>query len=599
MNPFDSRKKAIDFLVEKYSNDFIMLDALNQWAMNPTSASAGYGIEKNYPCIQQNLKIRYPNADLDEVMKKLRVECSELASNYDVYKCRDELQEIIDKRNGERLRKSVVDRLNKLTLEQKKILYICLKLDEKIREPYNMITADSVTSRFFAAGITTTFEDAISIAVKTGFFDGLLWISSSSPNSGIEYCIPKFVEPLLEKIDERIEEDISDLPDAEEYVKLLVEKEKFEQLRLLDELVDRNGVSGEPAYRKMVGACGIIGRYRKYYDYVATSPLIHDKLKRSLQEEKARLVQSFKLELQEILLKTRNERFPEVELFEGSLNTLADWTLEAEGISPLHIVLVPWILRKHMLLMKEECYLVITTSQSLPSISKIRGDFKGRNLTAICRFGKTLFIRFFGKRHKMMDEIVEKLRQNGYKIREKEEKKRGTIDELEMQPESPFKNLTQLFDLMEKLKGPILLLDKHFNAKGFMFLRRLDATLVSNVKLLTSRACLKRDFKEIFKAFKEEMANQRINVELRILDARDAEKVHDRYLMSSNLSYNTPPWNVVHKTLGDIIRINDVESKRRYFKKYWSRATDVLKLGKETSTERPNSHVYSHRENKV
>ena len=58
MSPFDPRKEAIDSLVEKYSNEFIMLDALNQWAMNPTSA--GYGIEKNYPCRHHNLKIDIP-----------------------------------------------------------------------------------------------------------------------------------------------------------------------------------------------------------------------------------------------------------------------------------------------------------------------------------------------------------------------------------------------------------------------------------------------------------------------------------------------------------------------------------------------------------
>jgi hypothetical protein len=572
MMPVGQLEQAVTFLIGKYKDDIIMLDALNQWAMNPTSASAGYEIERNYDYIHKNLKERYPRANLEEVMQKLREECAKLTLGYDVYECRKKIKEIIDKTSGEKLRNYVVERVNKLSIDQKKILYICLKLSEKIRQWFFMRVPEeilNVTSRFHAAGIVTTVQDSLLIPVKTGFFDELLWVSSGTSPPQSEYCIPKFIEPLLEKIDGRIKEDIPDLPNAKEYVKSLKDMEKFEQLRLLDELANV-GASNELAIRKLVVANGVIGRYQ---DFVAISPLIHDDLKRSLEEEKARLVQLFKPELEEVLLKIRNERFPEVELTENALDEDIGWIMEAEGASPLYILLMSWILRRHRQLLKEQnSYAIIITNQSLPSVCETLATLKGRNLTVLCKFGNKFFLRGFGG-HKMLEEILQKLRQKGYEIQERETLASKTIEELGMVPEKPFTNLTQVFELMRSLNGPILLLDKHFDEEGFKFLRKLDPILVNNVKILMGEAHLSRDFRSIFRAFKDEMATDGIIIELRIVDEKDAIEVHDRYLMSRDVSYNTPPWNVVYKKLGDVKRIRDTELKRKYFEEYWSRAT--------------------------
>jgi hypothetical protein len=43
----------------KYSDNEIMLDAFFQWATNPTSMTAGYGVEENYQYIRKNIEIRY------------------------------------------------------------------------------------------------------------------------------------------------------------------------------------------------------------------------------------------------------------------------------------------------------------------------------------------------------------------------------------------------------------------------------------------------------------------------------------------------------------------------------------------------------------
>jgi len=74
------------------------------------------------------------------------------------------------------------------------------------------------------------------------------------------------------------------------------------------------------------------------------------------------------------------------------------------------------------------------------------------------------------------------------------------------------------------------------------------------------------------------MLNKGISVEFRILNDKDAQEIHDRYLISDNAAYNTPTWNIIHKKLGDIKFIKDHVSKRYIFDKYWSRATDISKM---------------------
>ena len=46
-------------IVERHASDELILDALFQWATNPTSMSAGYGIRENQFYITQNLSVRY------------------------------------------------------------------------------------------------------------------------------------------------------------------------------------------------------------------------------------------------------------------------------------------------------------------------------------------------------------------------------------------------------------------------------------------------------------------------------------------------------------------------------------------------------------
>ena len=152
------------------------------------------------------------------------------------------------------------------------------------------------------------------------------------------------------------------------------------------------------------------------------------------------------------------------------------------------------------------------------------------------------------------------------------------IEGVSMRPETPFTNLSQIYQLMGSLKGVVQLLDKDFGEEGFKFLLKLSPLRVNKLQILSGKSRLNSNLKDVYKAFKDEMQRRGISVEFRILSDEDSLEIHDRYLIAQGIAYNTPPWNIIHKKLGDIRRIEDHWSKRTYLEKYWNRATDISKI---------------------
>jgi len=87
-------ENIIKSIIKKNNRDIVKLDGLLQWALNPTSMSAGYGIEENYPYIERNLKIAHELSagEAEIVVKELKEECIEFielrTDQYDIGKYR-------------------------------------------------------------------------------------------------------------------------------------------------------------------------------------------------------------------------------------------------------------------------------------------------------------------------------------------------------------------------------------------------------------------------------------------------------------------------------------------------------------------------------
>jgi hypothetical protein len=108
--------------------------------------------------------------------------------------------------------------------------------------------------------------------------------------------------------------------------------------------------------------------------------------------------------------------------------------------------------------------------------------------------------------------------------------------DLEMLPDSPFTNLNRIEELIKGLKGFVQLLDKDFSVETLKFLRQIDASAVKEIFILGGRLHLGTDLKERCKAFINEMRNRGIVVEIRVLDAKDAQEAHDRYLIADGVA---------------------------------------------------------------
>jgi hypothetical protein len=148
-------------------------------------------------------------------------------------------------------------------------------------------------------------------------------------------------------------------------------------------------------------------------------------------------------------------------------------------------------------------------------------------------------------------------------------------EELEMKPETPFRNLNQVYDMIKNLQGTVLVLDKDFGFEGLNFFRNLDPAKVKELKILLSKSHMSQKFRIEYKAFRDEMENISIEVDLRVLNDADAQSIHDRYLIDDSKAYNTPPWNIINTKLGDIKKIENRESKIGHFRRYWSRASEM------------------------
>ncbi|NGX49115.1 MAG: hypothetical protein K940chlam5_00711 [Candidatus Anoxychlamydiales bacterium] len=110
----------VERLLNKYRKNIVMLDSILQWALNPTSKSAGYGFEKNYDHIMENLKITHDLSipEVEKVIKELREELSEfLKEEGEIYEIQKNIIAEINKSHYPIFFKFIKRRISKASKE--------------------------------------------------------------------------------------------------------------------------------------------------------------------------------------------------------------------------------------------------------------------------------------------------------------------------------------------------------------------------------------------------------------------------------------------------------------------------------------------------
>lgn len=271
-------------LINKYDKDIIMLDSLLQWALNPTSMSASYGIKENYHYIKENLKITHLLSDLkaEELISKLELECETfLKLKKDKYSIGNFQKLIIEELSKNRYIKLFEDFILKKKKKASKnairflqiYKYCPIKNFPCLNVQYNAIYGEEID------------ENEI---VSLGILKPLYWISSGS--SGNREVIPKFI-PFLKAImnNLKLKKIKSNKPNPSEFIQTLKNSRDRITLDFLKNLMKRDQLCDLLfKNQKVITRKGILGFYSnphsKDFNYAGISFLVEEQLYNIIEE---------------------------------------------------------------------------------------------------------------------------------------------------------------------------------------------------------------------------------------------------------------------------------------------------------------------------
>ncbi|RLF68581.1 MAG: hypothetical protein DRN40_07425, partial [Thermoplasmata archaeon] len=225
-------------LARKYKDDIKMLDALYQWATNPTSMSAVIHRRRppSHELIKENLKIRYGlrGKEPEKVYNKLMEEIESMGIDFSggFINVEHEVREYFDE--NDILKNEVLRRLENATDREKYIVWLFCKLEGNPEIWLN--------NEKFGACLIATFNTHVAMPevhttlIKLGFLNKLEWVSSTHRwDRRPELEFPHYLQPIAENIDEYI--SLPELPDFRKSIDDLFEKKQVETLVGMEELL--------------------------------------------------------------------------------------------------------------------------------------------------------------------------------------------------------------------------------------------------------------------------------------------------------------------------------------------------------------------------
>ena len=280
------------------------IDAFLQFAQNPTSMSAGYGIEENYPLIERNLSERYGlgKIELEAIISFLKDSVRRMTEvTYDVYFWREVIKDYIRS-------KHLADFIEWYTS-----MYESLSEEERDRFLF-LLYALSKTSNlgdirrwhacFFDKEERMTDDEIRSILIRLGL-GNTLYYQSSRGYVQYQFVPSLFLDDLREKFKDKI-------PVGKRQVEEFFSKLNLGDLRLL-ELCIKGSI---PVLENRVGRVTRTSRLivEASRSYFAISPFTFDKLKELIREQKLSLTRQWKKVFDEALNSFEKENYPYAEI---------------------------------------------------------------------------------------------------------------------------------------------------------------------------------------------------------------------------------------------------------------------------------------------
>jgi hypothetical protein len=142
-------------------------------------------------------------------------------------------------------------------------------------------------------------------------------------------------------------------------------------------------------------------------------------------------------------------------------------------------------------------------------------------------------------------------------------------------PDQPFTNKRIFAEAIHSCENYIYWIDKYFSKPGMdMLIESLNYEKVKEIKILMSIEKVDEKFRDSFKDFREELKNKNINALLRVLiEQKVKSKIHDRWILSENVSYNIPSPDIVIR--GQYSEITATDTKPP-FEQWWTNSKDII-----------------------
>lgn len=399
---------TIESLLDKYRTDLNQIDALYQWASIPTFATAGWGLEENYPYITNNLKERYDlsHGESQELTDKLRRDCRLLLEERELSDdLRDEIRAKIEDKFGEHLCSRTIERLENSSTSVKGLVYVLFQLRDSLLSNHRYTKfsftesgMNELSAQFYAA---FTSKPLLESLVQIGIANKLLWITTAGKRH-IEYLIPMYLDEMFSNIPTYIE--IPPLPDVNSYIKKLFEERSYDQLRILDDLLQNKGLMKQSSLHgniipmeRIVEIC---------HEWAAISPLVYQKLEENLAGEKTRHIQEIREKLKQFLEELRTREYPR---FNFLIERDKSFRVEYVDSPDLHIYIAPWISIDLISKMKDQDFsIVVVIHQSIPSLQRLFRDTNmgEQNMTILCIHEGQTYPIIYGEKHPLTDQFT-------------------------------------------------------------------------------------------------------------------------------------------------------------------------------------------------
>lgn len=380
-----SIKSHVPLILANCSNNSPMIDAWIQWALNPTSPTAGYGLEENYSFIRSNLMERYlmSTDDAEQYVQALRDHASSLiTSGCDI---RDLRKGIIEEAKSNGIWSKIVkEKLEQSSPDAKKAVYLLLYL--KFQGYFRWNPADNYDKFSFGIGAWSQFMKHFNVfyiaaygktfskhvneeLFKIGLWNKLWYKPCRSPGE-IEIVMMPF--PTLEEFNFD-EANTAQKIDVKQLIERLFLDRRFEQLAFIDEVT--KAPFGLRWFKQEVPSLeGIAAISEKEGYNVAISPFLLEQTRDQLNSCKQELILDLGEKIEKALTQLCEEKWPECERTCKAKGQQSLWRIDSANYSPLYVYLAPWLTEADVNTLfpdKGLSAIFIVLTQSIPAIKQV------------------------------------------------------------------------------------------------------------------------------------------------------------------------------------------------------------------------------------